>query len=665
MKRMMLLVLACTCIQVASAGVWKGDTTIVDSSLMEGVTVVAPRLKQVVTSGKPIQSLDKTDLEMLGLTDIADAVRKFAGANVKDYGGVGGVKTVSVRNMGAHHTAVSYDGVTVSNTQAGQIDIGRYSLDNIQSLSLAISDNNDLMQTARHLTSAGVLYIETEKPHFDNGRNNAFKVRLKGGSFGLVNPTFNYWQKLGDNTSLSFLGDYMRSDGQYPFTLVNGDEKTKEKRYNSDIYSWRGEANLYHALHEGEVNVKVYWFYSERGLPGSVVLYNNVATERLWDEDFFVQGSFQKRLSKTLRLSTHLKYVHTWNKYIDVNVKYQDGQLTEINRQNEYYGSATLGWQPSKVFTVSLAQDLIYGDLRSNTQDAAQPHRLTSLTALTARYTPRRLEVTAGIVSTFVTEDVDYGDKPDDRKRLTPTLSVSYRLLENEALYLRTMMKHTFRVPSFNDLYYYQTGTITLRPEKAREYDVGLTWQGQPFRFVKYMSMTLDGYYNSVTDKIVAFPTLYVWKMANYGKVRMYGLNATMVSDISLAKKIGLTLTMAYSLQNSIDVTDKSKSYYKTQIPYTPKHTGNGSLIVRTPLLNVGYNVTYCGERYCLQQQTPSNRLDSYWEHGVTLSREFIMRKCKLNLQATLANLTDEQYEIVKYYPMPGRSWKVTGTLEF
>lgn len=93
---------------------------------------------------------------------MADAVRRFAGANVKDYGGIGGLKTVSIRNMGAAHTAVSYDGVAVSNCQAGQIDIGRFSLDNVSMLSLAIGQSEDLLQSARLYASAGVLGIETE-----------------------------------------------------------------------------------------------------------------------------------------------------------------------------------------------------------------------------------------------------------------------------------------------------------------------------------------------------------------------------------------------------------------------------------------------------------------------------------------------------------------------
>ena len=86
------------------------------------------------------------------------------------------------------------------------------------------------------------------------------------------------------------------------------------------------------------------------------------------------------------------------------------------------------------------------------------------------------------------------------------------------------MYKNTFRVPTFNDLYYLRIGNTSLRPEKAREYNIGVTWNGKPFSFTDFLSITLDGYYNEVTDKIVAFPSTYVWKMQNYGTVHITGL---------------------------------------------------------------------------------------------------------------------------------------------
>lgn len=128
------------------------------------VGIKGRRTPQRISVASPIQLLDKKELENLGFQNIADAVRRFAGANVKDYGGIGGLKTVSVRSLGAAHTAVAYDGVAVSNCQAGQIDIGRFSLDDIDMLSLSIGQNENLMQPARLFASAGVLSIYGKNP---------------------------------------------------------------------------------------------------------------------------------------------------------------------------------------------------------------------------------------------------------------------------------------------------------------------------------------------------------------------------------------------------------------------------------------------------------------------------------------------------------------------
>ena len=88
-------------------------------------------------------------------------------------------------------------------------------------------------------------------------------------------------------------------------------------------------------------------------------------------------------------------------------------------------------------------------------------------------------------------------------------------------------------MPTFNDLYYYRLGNRSLRPEKANEYNMGITWSRSFSSFLNYLSVTVDGYYNDVTDKIVAFPTTYAWKMANYGKVHVTGMDATLTHGIS------------------------------------------------------------------------------------------------------------------------------------
>ena len=80
----------------------------------------------------PSQTLTGEQLEKLSSNSVADALRYFSGLQLKDYGGVGGIKTVNIRSMGTNHLGISYDGVELGNAQNGQIDLGQFSLDNVE-----------------------------------------------------------------------------------------------------------------------------------------------------------------------------------------------------------------------------------------------------------------------------------------------------------------------------------------------------------------------------------------------------------------------------------------------------------------------------------------------------------------------------------------------------
>ena len=633
---------------------------------IDDVVIEARRSPIKVSTAAPVQTLSGTELTRLGIQNMADAVRRFAGANVRDYGGVGGLKTVSVRNMGAAHTGVSYDGAPVSNCQAGQIDIGRFSLDNVSMLSLAIGQNEDLLQPAKLYASAGVLSIVTQRPVFDGDDKSAFQVKIKGGSFGYITPAVRWWQKLGENTVTSLEGDYMRADGNYPFRLVNGKYVTEERRNNSAITSWHGEGNLYHTFADSSnLQVKGYYYYSKRGLPGPVTLYNPVSDETLWDKNAFVQVKYRKEFSDKWNFQAQAKYNYGWNRDRDLGPQYSDGVYSATHRQNEYYVTASAVYRPVQPLQIALAQDAAVNTLHSTMPECPFPTRYTSLTALNVRYRLNGLTVNGVLLGTYINERVKAGKKPDDLSRLSPGVSVSVQPWRDEQLYFRVMYKSTFRTPTFNDLYYYRLGNRKLRPEKADEYNIGVTWSILPASFMDYLSFTVDGYFNNVTDKIVAFPTTYAWTMANYGKVHVTGVDITLASAFSLSRKVQLTLSGAYTFQKAVDLTDPDSKSYKHQLPYTPRHSGNVSAVIDMPWVDVGYSIVGVGKRYCLSQNIPVNKIDGYAEHTLTLSHEFLFRGYRLDLQGEIINLTDKQYDVIKYYPMPGRSWRVTGTFKF
>ena len=664
-KRLATVIVALFCMTVVAAQDSLRTHTI------EDVVVTAERSRTAnVFSTIPVQSFSGDDIRLMGLQNLADAVKKFAGTSVKDYGGIGGMKTVSVRNLGAQHTAVSYDGIVVSNTQAGQIDIGRFSLDNVSLLSMAVGQSSDMLQSARHYASAAVMGISTAQP-LPADRSSLLRIGLSGGSWGQINPKVRLWQRLSGSSVLSINADYMRADGTYPYTLVNGLESTRERRENSGISQWHVEGNVNTSFSDSSrLDVKAYYYRSSRGLPGSVILYNNESNEHLWDENLFAQAIYNKRWNEQWQWVARAKYTHSWNKYEDYNIKYTNGRKEELNSQDEYYASATINWQPLRWLSMSLAEDAAFNKLRTTVNGSPNPLRFTSLTALAAKLRIGRLTAEGNMVMTYATESLTESEKyslktPDDRKHLSPSLSLSWRILPEEALYIRALYKSTFRMPTFNDLYYLQIGNTSLRPEKAHEYGIGITWNSRRTGCLKYIALTADGYHNNVTDKIVAFPSTYIWKMVNFGKVEIWGVDATVATEVDIARKTCAVLSASLSFQDAQDKTLGSATY-GSQLPYTAKVSGGISLILNTSWLTVGYSATGQGKRYSMAQNIREYQLPAYMEHSVSISRRFDLgNSSNINLQLSVNNITDEQYEIIKYYPMPGRSLTASATVEF
>ena len=61
----------------------------------------------------PAQILKGEELQQLNSHNVADALRYFSGVQIKDYGGIGGLKTVNIRSMGS---PVSYTHLTLPTT---------------------------------------------------------------------------------------------------------------------------------------------------------------------------------------------------------------------------------------------------------------------------------------------------------------------------------------------------------------------------------------------------------------------------------------------------------------------------------------------------------------------------------------------------------------------
>ena len=104
----------------------------------------------------------------------------------------------------------------------------------------------------------------------------------------------------------------------------------------------------------------------------------------------------------------------------------------------------------------------------------------------------------------------------------------------------------------------------------------------------------------------------------------------------------------------------KGSPLYGHRIVYTPLHSGSADLSLNTLIADVGYTLLWSDSRYHLAQNIPSNEIKAYADHSLWLSRCWNIGNSTLLAKAEVKNIGDKNYEIIRYYPMPGRNYALT-----
>ena len=659
LRRILFLVLSLLNVCLADA---QGDSIVYD---LPRVDVVG---ENDATSAVPVQRIDREKMVRFGIHSLSDALRHFAGITVRDYGGAGGMKTVSVRGIGARHTAVVYDGIALSDCQTGEIDLSRYSLDQLDGLSLVIGDGDNIFQPARNQAAAATLVMETEvstlvpRSSFLAPRSSLHTPRstllVNLGSFGLISPSIRLTRPLSKKLSLSASGTFFHADNDYPFTLKNVTLMTRERRTNSRMNAGRGELNLLWKIDaKNDFSAKFYYDNNHRRLPGIVHYYTNENHERLSEQMAFGQLRFRSVFNEKWAFQANAKYHWAHSDY--QNRTPGSGLGDACYWQREAYASAALLYAPTRWLSLDYSLDFIHNSLNSTLSAyASHPHRTTFLQSLAAKAQFQRLTVVARVLHSASKESTSEPEKsPIDPKKssLDPSLSLSYRLFPHENLYLRLMAKRIFRLPTFNELYFYHIGAADLRPERAAQLNLGLSWTSRKMGRCS-ASATTDFYVNRVTDKIVAVPfNMFVWRISNLNRATILGTDLTTQIACEIAHRHTLTFNGHYSLLRAMNGTVKEAPDYHNQLPYTPLHAFSATISWENPWANLAATTSGQSKRWTTVDHAAGTRIDSFSVSDLSVWQTF---QSKYTLRFTLQNLFDRQYDIVAHYPMPGRSWK-------
>lgn len=639
------------------------DTT---ANLKE-VIVNADRINRNVKSIAATHIVGNVDLQRKGITDIGDALRRLPGVNLRDHGGIGSLKTISVRGLGTQHTGVSYDGAPLSDIQSGQIDLSRYSVDNVERIRLMVGDDENIFVPARTAASASSLLISSWTPDLYTDKPLTMAAQLRGGSFGYISPYLKLGWISSEKFGILFSGDYTHSDNNYPYIIPNGIDPIHDKRKNASVDAGHAELNLaWKPNAASSLTAKVYYFDTFQHLPGPAILYSNDSHERLRDRNIFGQMQYQTRLSRIFNFKILGKFNYSRTRYSDVNGKYPGGILDNRYLQREAYGSAAILALPLTGLRLSYALDYFYNDLRSNLKEHNNPHRNSVLQCLSGSYTYGMLTVTARALLSIYSDSPGNGDDSRTFTRLSPSAGISLKPFVNTNFFIRLNYKNIFRMPSFNELYFDHFGSISLKPEVTDQFNLGFTYSLTTSGVLKRLEATLDGYFNIVRDKIVAIPyNMFIWTMSNMGKVHSLGVDATIDATFAITDRHDIVASGSYSYQHAVARTSRERLDWNKQLPYIPVSSGSFSLSWENPWVSAGIHGTGCSARYSTANNYPDSRMPGYMEFGFMIYHTFRFHSHELELRADLMNAFDKRYEIVTRYPMPGRSWQASVKFTF
>lgn len=603
--------------------------------------------------------LNRKDIKELVPDDVGEMLQKLPGTNVRTYGALGGLKTVSFRGLGANYSAVCIDNFPVTNTQNGQVNLAQLQVDNIEEISTRYMTSAYLPVSVQ--MAGGSVNIRTTVNSYIE---DTLKVRgqLKYGSFGLIDGSA-VWKYQKQDQYISAYGKYRRSDGDFPYYLENGDHSGVYTRKNNQYQ------DQYYGLSVGKKFTKNGKYASVRlayegknisqHLPGAVILYNETADEELHTNEHLIKGDYFVDL-KSHYLRAYVQANQNDVTYYDPTYLNNDGYLrnTYLNRNLNGGVLYSSSYYREFLFNGGLEQNISY--LESNGQFSGAPIRYKSDLMIGSSWERNHFNVSLKLDGQYIHDDNGSGSTKEFF-RLNPVLIAEHYKRRPHTVRQLFIYRNIFRMPTFNELYYGNIGNTDLLPENANTMSYQLYIQ--PLKNKDSWSMESVFYGTLVENKILAIPTknLFNWSMQNIGKAGGIGMDIVQRYSKQYSERFSIMASANYSFLYFVDLTNKESAVYGDQIAYVPMHTGNVDLGAHYQ--NFGFRVSsyFVGTRYVLNENIPSNEEIGYLIADLAVNYNIrLSRRSQLIVQGNVKNLANVQYAYIRSFVMPGRNYLIS-----
>lgn len=541
-----------------------------------------------------------------------------------------GLSSVSMRGMGAQHTALVWNGINLQSCMNGIKDLNLIPTFFIEHSSVETGASSALVGQG---ALAGAIKINNYLNYSKN-----IKLETSLGSFENynINTSFSgFYKKLLYRTKLIY------RTGQNDFSYVNYFKQNKptEQLLNNEL-------KQYGLMQELSFNVKKHLFYSNfwatqtfRNLPSAIGVAT-LANEKQNDYNykFLIQHQFQisSRIKNTNRLCLIQEQIDYFNDFYTPSLS-----LSQI-----YIQESEFKIKINKYFNAVLSFDYNYQKAKTDGYASGNQRNMFSMVQQ-LNFEKKSTKVSAALRS------LNYDQK---MAPLSPEIGFEHRF--NAHWSIKSNSALSFRLPSFNDLYWNPGGNKNLKPEKG--YKTELT------TLLNFNRISLSfTYFNHLLNDWILWqpsPNSSFWTANNAKQVKSEGLEFHAELLLLKNKKHELSVISKYQYVQSINTKtyESAINSIGKQLIYTPNHKGIFNINYKYQSFNFQTKLNYTGSVFTTDDNSKSQELASYFLINTELAYQFQLKKHQYFVLFQANNLLNKTYQVMLNRAMPLRNYQIT-----
>jgi iron complex outermembrane receptor protein len=606
-----------------------------DPVKLKEVQVVSTRLEDYAI-GATVTRPDSTLIKMHQSESLPEMLTNTSGISLKTYG-PGGLSSISMRGGLNDHTAILWNGLNIQSPMNGGMNLSVMPVSFFSDVKIQHGGSGTLfgsgaMSGVVHLSGGNLL----KKP-------NEIKASFTSGSygFGALQGGFKAGSK-NFATRLSLFGQ--QSDNDYFFTNTSRITSPEEQQTNAGLQQ-------YGILQEN------YWRISDHSLISTGLWF------QYYDKDLQTLMT-SRRPNDTNQTDRNLAVSLNYKNYkgpgtftfkqglIRNKIIYSDPDLADPQSDNNslsWINEVEYKYRFGSVFSLNGGLNYTFETARSDgyVQKVIR-NRISAFASLRAGFAGDK---GVGVIS--------LRDEMTDGTFQPAVFGAGAEYLLLKGLRLKGNMSRNYRIPNLNDLYWkedgYAMGNPDLKAESGWSGDFGLTYSSSGNVIQWAFSTT---YFASETqDLIIWLPgDNGKWMPVNKKEGRAQGIETGINADFEMGE-VNMNSRLSYSFTESRLRTNDV--YDGKQMVYVPTHKANFVSGINWRSINFSFAGRYVGERFYDHENT----LDPYLAVDSSVGYSRKVGSVKANVSFKAANLTNTNYQVVAWYAMPPRNYKVSLTI--